>query len=150
MLWNWKNYIRITLKMRILVLLAICLLFFGECGRKKRCRKVDHSLISEVGKTDVWSIINFNQFGRIKNYHDQFLSNFSYHYHFFIKLDHIHFISINFDQVWPQVEAELKNSRRSLKLEFCTKGAICEKFWEKLFLQRHGPGLSRHFEPVSV
>ena len=36
-----------------------------------------------------------------KHYHDQFLSKFCYHFHFFIKLDHIHFISINFDQVWP-------------------------------------------------
>ena len=60
-----------------------------------------HDSWTEVGKVDVWSNINFYQFGRIKHYHDQFLSKFCYHYHFVIKLDHIHFISINFDQVWP-------------------------------------------------
>ena len=41
-----------------------------------------HNFKAEVGKVDVWSNINFYQFGRIKHYHDQFLSKFCYHYHF--------------------------------------------------------------------
>ena len=85
---------------------------------KKIIRLYLHTSHTEVGKVDVWSTITFNQFNGINFYRYQFPSKWTYHYHFFIKLYHITFISIEFYQFFSRNVYQLSAFINFVKIIF--------------------------------